>query len=228
MDRTALVTGGTGGLGAAVTSRLLADGWRVVVPWHTDKGRQRLPDSDGLELVQADLLDADDARRSAEQAASRSDAPLRAVVNLVGGFGMGPKLHEASIDDFEQLLRLNLRPTFLSSQAAIPHMIDAGGGAIVCISSRAAQQPFSGASGYVTSKAAVLGLVGSLAAEYRSEGIRANAVLPNLIDTPANREAMPNSDRKTWASAESVADVIAFLCGDGSGVVNGAQVPVHG
>lgn len=211
-----------------MTNALLSDGWRVVVPWIVEEERERLPESDALELIKADLFDAADARRCAELAASRSGAPLRAVVNLVGGFGMGPKVHEASIDDFEQLMRLNLRPTFLASQAAIPHLIDAGGGAIVCMSSRAAQYPFPGASGYVTSKSAVLGFVNSLAAEYKFEGIRANAVLPNMIDTPANREAMPDSDRKGWVAPEEIAKVITFLCGDGAAVINGAQVPVYG
>lgn len=226
MDRTALVTGGAGGLGAAVTRTLLDEGWRVVVPWITEADRDRLPSSDGLELIEADLYQSDDAEQCATLAASRSDAPLRAVVNLVGGFGMGPKVHEASIDDFEHLLYLNLRPTYLATQAALPHFLSAGTGSIVCMSSRAAQHPFPGAAGYVTAKSAVLGFVGSLAAEYKSEGIRANAVLPNLIDTPANREAMPNSNRKGWADPGEIASVIAFLCGDGSGVVNGAHVPV--
>lgn len=226
MDKTVLVTGGTGGLGTAVTNTLLADGWRVVVPWIVESERERLPESEGLELVKADLFTAADADRCATLAASDPQAPLRAVVNLVGGFGMGPKVHEAPIEDFEDLLRLNLRPTFLTSQAAVPHLIESGGGSIVCMSSRAAQNPFPGASGYVTSKAAVLGFVGSLAAEYKLEGIRANAVLPNMIDTPANREAMPDSNRKGWADPNEIARVIAFLCSDASGVVNGAQVPV--
>lgn len=226
MDKTALVTGGTGGLGSAVTNTLLADGWRVVVPWISEEERDRLPAADGLELVEADLYRAEDAERAASLAAGETNAPLRAVVNLVGGFGMGPKVHEAPIEDFEQLLRLNLRPTYLTTQAAVPHLISAGGGSIVCMGSRAAQHPFPGASGYVTSKAAVLGFVGSLAAEYKLEGVRANAVLPNMIDTPANREAMPDSNRKGWTDPDEIARVISFLCGDASGVVNGAQIPV--
>ena len=226
MDKTALVTGGTGGLGTAVTNTLLADGWRVVVPWISESERDRLPSADGLEMVQADLNKSEDAERSASLAASRSEAPLQAVVNLVGGFGMGPKVHEASIDDFEHLLRLNLRPTYLTTQAAVPHLISGGGGSIVCMGSRAAQHPFPGAAGYVTSKAAVLGFVGLLAAEYKLEGIRANAVVPNMIDTPANREAMPNSNRQGWTDPHEIARVISFLCSDASGVVNGAQVPV--
>ncbi|WP_307832051.1 SDR family oxidoreductase [Prauserella cavernicola] len=228
MNRTALVTGGTGGLGVAVTRELLADGWRVVVPWIAERELERLGEADGLELVRADLFDPADAARCAERAASDAGAPLRAVVNLVGGFAMGERVAETPVDDFEHQLRLNLRPTYLTAQAAVPHLLEAGGGAIVCMSSKAALHPFPGAAGYVTSKAAVLGLVGALDAEYSRRGIRVNAVLPSMIDTPANRASQPDADRSGWVSPERIAKVIAFLCGDESGVVSGAQVPVYG
>ncbi|PRX48219.1 NAD(P)-dependent dehydrogenase (short-subunit alcohol dehydrogenase family) [Prauserella shujinwangii] len=228
MKGTALVTGGTGGLGAAVTRRLLDEGWRVVVPWIDEDERERLAPLEGLELVRADLFDPAEVAHCAERAAADEAAPLRAVVNLVGGFGMGPRVHEAPVDEFERQLRLNLRPTYLTSQAAIPHLIAAGGGAIVCMSSRAAVYPFPGASGYVTSKSAVLGFVGALAAEYKADGIRVNAVLPSIIDTPGNRASMPDSDRKGWVSPEEIAKVIAYLCGEDSGVISGAHVPVYG
>ncbi|PXY25994.1 oxidoreductase [Prauserella coralliicola] len=228
MTRTALVTGGTGGLGVAVTRALLGDGWRVVVPWITEAELERLEPTDGLELVRADLFEAADARRCAEQAAGVTRAPLRAVVNLVGGFAVGERVAETPVEEFEQQLRLNLRPTYLVSQAAVPYLIEAGGGAIVCMSSRAALHPFPGAAGYVTSKAAVLGLVGALDAEYSRRGIRVNAVLPSMIDTPANRASQPGADRSRWVSPERIAKVIAFLCGDDAGVVSGAHVPVYG
>ncbi|MFF5986849.1 SDR family NAD(P)-dependent oxidoreductase [Prauserella flavalba] len=228
MNGTALVTGGTGGLGVAVTRRLLGDGWRVVVPWIAEAELERLEPAEGLELVRADLFEAADARRCAEQAAGATWAPLRAVVNLVGGFAVGERVAETPVEDFEQQLRLNLRPTYLVSQAAVPHLIEAGGGAIVCMSSRAALHPFPGAAGYVTSKAAVLGLVGALDAEYSRRGVRVNAVLPSMIDTPANRASQPEADRSRWVSPERIAKVIAFLCGDDSGVVSGAHVPVYG
>ncbi|MEU6642480.1 SDR family oxidoreductase [Saccharomonospora sp. NPDC046836] len=228
MNRTALVTGGTGGLGVAVTTALLAEGWRVVVPWVVEAERARLEPAAGLELLRADLFEPADAARAAGQAAGEPSAPLRAVVNLVGGFAMGERVADTPVEEFEQQLRLNLRPTYLVSQAAIPHLLAAGGGAIVCMSSRAALHPFPGAAGYVTSKAAVLGLVGALDAEYSRRGIRVNAVLPNVIDTPANRASQPDADRSGWVAPEDIARVIAFLCGDASGIVSGAQVPVYG
>jgi NAD(P)-dependent dehydrogenase (short-subunit alcohol dehydrogenase family) len=153
---------------------------------------------------------------------------LRAVVNLVGGFAAGGRVHEAAVEGFEDQLRLHLRPTYLMSAAAIPAMLAAGGGAIVCVSSRAALRPFPGAAGYVTAKAAVLGFVDALDAEYRGDGIRVNAVLPSTIDTPANRRAMPRADASAWVAPETIAEVIAFLCSDAAAATSGAHVPVYG
>jgi NAD(P)-dependent dehydrogenase (short-subunit alcohol dehydrogenase family) len=224
MGRTAIVTGGTGGLGAAVTRRLLADGWRVVVPWFAERELDRVEEHERLDLVQADLTDPGSAANVAEAAG----ADLGALVNLVGGFAMGERLHETPIDDFEWLLRLNLRPTYLMSAAALPAMLAAGSGSIVCVSARPAVQPFAGAAGYITAKAAVLAFVDVLDAEYRSDGIRANAIMPSVIDTPANRESQPDADHDRWVRPAEIARVIAFLCSDDASVTSGAHIPVYG
>ncbi len=227
MRRSVLVTGGTGGLGVAVTDAFLDAGWRVVVPWIVRHELERMPRRGGLELVRADLFDADGARDVTTVATADPDAPLRAVVNLVGGFKAGGRVHETPVEEFENQLRLNLRATYLTCRQAIPHLLAAGGGAIVCMSSRAALHPFSGAAGYLTSKAAVLAFVSALDAEYGDEGIRANAVLPGVIDTPGNRAAMPDSDRKNWVAPADIANTIRFLASDESSAISGAQVPVH-
>jgi NAD(P)-dependent dehydrogenase (short-subunit alcohol dehydrogenase family) len=224
---TAIVTGGTGGLGAAVTRRFLDASWRTVVPWYHERELNRLADHPLLALVQADLFDPASAAACADTAAADPGAPLTAVVNLVGGFAMGGRVHETPVEDFERQLWLNLRPAYLTCQAALPHLIAAGGGSIVCVSSRAAVQPFPGAAGYVTSKAAVLALVDALAVEYRDDGIRANAVLPSVIDTPANRASQPDADVDRWVKPEQIADVIFGLCA-GAEVVSGAHIPVYG
>jgi NAD(P)-dependent dehydrogenase (short-subunit alcohol dehydrogenase family) len=137
-------------------------------------------------------------------------------------------VHATPVEDFEQQLRLNLRPTYLVCQATLPHLQAAGGGAIVCISSRAALRPFPGASGYVVGKAAVLAFVDALAEEYRRDDIRVNAILPSVIDTPFNRRAMPDADHSTWVAPEQIAAVVRFLCEDGSQAISGAHVPVYG
>lgn len=221
---TVIVTGGTGGLGAAVTREFLDAGRRVIVPYVDERELARVTEHERLELVAADLFEAEQVARVAEAAGES----LRSVVNLVGGFAMGGRIHETPVEDFERQLRLNLRPAYLMCAAALPALLRAGEGSIVCVSSRAALQPFSGAAGYVTAKRAVLAFVDALHAEYASDGIRANAVLPSVIDTPANRESMPDADFSTWVTAEEIARVIRFLCSDESAVTSGAHVPVYG
>jgi NAD(P)-dependent dehydrogenase (short-subunit alcohol dehydrogenase family) len=211
-DPTVLVTGGTGGLGAAVTQAFLDGGWRVVVPWIAERELERVQAHDRLELVRADLFDPD-AVAAAVEAAGPS---LRAAVNLVGGFAIHDRVHETPIE------------TYLVCAAALPVLLAAGGGAIVCVSSRAARQPFPGAAGYVVSKAAVLALVDALDAEYRKDRIRVNAVLPSVIDTPFNRSSMPDADFDTWVAPEEIARVIRFLCSDDASVTSGAHLPVYG
>lgn len=228
MTRSALITGGTGGLGAAVTQAFLDGGWRVVVPVFAEQERERLPAHDRLVLESADLADAASTTAIAQLAAADAGAPLGAVVNLVGGYASAGRVHETPVEDFEAQLRLNLRPTYLVCHAAIPHLQAAGGGAIVCVSSRAALKPFAGAAGYIVAKAAVLAFVDVLATEYRDDAIRANAILPSVIDTPANRASMPKADHSRWVAPEQIASVVRVLCEDGSGVVSGAHVPVYG
>ncbi|MPY80711.1 MAG: SDR family NAD(P)-dependent oxidoreductase [Actinophytocola sp.] len=228
MGTTALITGGSGGLGQGVTAAFLDAGWRVVVPWITEAELELLPEHNNLHTVRADLFEAADAERAATLAASDGDAPLGAVLNLVGGFAMSGRVHETDIAEFEQQLRLNLRPTYLTSQAALPHLIANGGGSIACVSSRAALRPFSGAAGYITGKAAVLSLVDAMAAEYKRDNVRVNAVLPSVIDTPGNRASQPDADHSKWVSPAEIARVLLFLCAPDSGVVSGAHVPVYG
>lgn len=227
-DRTALVTGGTGGLGAAVVARLLDDGWRVVVPWVAERELERVERRPGLELVEADLFEPGAVASAVALAAAEEAAPLRALVNLVGGYAQGPRVAEAPIEDFEAQLRLNLRSTYLATQAVLPHLVAAGGGAVVCVGSRAALQPFPGAAGYVTAKAAVIAFAQAVAVEYRDDGVRCNAILPSVIDTPANRAAMPRADWSRWVTPAQLAGTIAFLCSDDGAATSGAAIPVYG
>ena len=219
MPDTVLITGGTGGLGAAVTQAFLDGGWNAVVPWIAERELERVQERDGLTLVQADLFDEADARRVADA------AQPRALVNLVGGFAAGQPVADTAYDEFEAQLRLNLRPTYLVTQAAWPHLAREGG-AVVCVSSRAALKPFAGAAGYCSAKAAVIALTQVMAEEGRRDGIRCNAILPSVIDTPANREAM-GADAKMVAPAD-IAKVVRALCEDTTTPVTGAAIPVYG
>jgi len=230
MKSTAIVTGGTGGLGVAIVKRLLDDAWRVVVPWVVEdelaRVEQQLDDSgaarsgeagrragrwpEGLELVRADLFEPGDVDQVIRTAAG-GGAPVRGLVNLVGGVAVGPRVHETPIEDFEKQFRVNLRPTYLMTKAVLPAMLDRGGGSIVCVGTRAAVQPFSGAAGYISSKAAVIAFAQAVAVEYRDDGIRCNAILPSVIDTPANRKLMPNADHDRWVKPEAIATVVGEL-----------------
>jgi len=173
--------------------------------------------------VQADLMDAE-----AVAHAVGGVEGLGAVVNLVGGFSDGPRVHETDPEDFERMLRLNLRPGFLLARAAMPRLAGEGGGAFVGVSARAALQPFSGAAGYITAKAGVLAFIKALDSEYRKQGVRCNAILPSVIDTPANRKSQPDADHSKWVAPEEIARVVRFLVSDESAPVSGAAVPVYG
>jgi NAD(P)-dependent dehydrogenase (short-subunit alcohol dehydrogenase family) len=230
MSNTAIVTGGTGGLGAGVVARLLDDGWRVVVPWIAEAELSRVQPRDGLELVQADLSDGDQVEVIARTAAADASRPLRGVVNLVGGYAAGGRVHETKFADFFAQYELNIKPTYLITQAALPHLLnnDPRGGSIVCVGTRAALQPFSGAAGYVSSKAAVISFAQAVAVEYRNDGIRCNAILPSVIDTPGNRASMPDADYDKWVKPAEIAGVIAHLLSDDSAPTSGAAIPVYG
>lgn len=228
MKGTAIVTGGTGGLGVAVVDRLLQEGWRVVVPWLVEAELDRLEGRQGIELIEADLSAPDSAARVVDAAGGTDEAPLRGLVNLVGGFAVGGRVHETPAEDFERQFQLNLRPTYLMTQAALKQMLAAGGGSIVCVGTRAAIQPFSGAAGYVSSKAAVIAFSQAVAVEYRAEGIRCNAILPSVIDTPANRASMPDADFDRWVKPAEIAAVIVHLLSDDSSPISGAAIPVYG
>ena len=224
MEQTAIITGGTGGLGAAVTARFLDDGWRVVVPWVSESELERVPRRDGLELIQADLLDAG----SASELAALAGPSTRAVVNLVGGFHSGDPVAQTPLEALEKQLQLNLFTAWLVTSAALPAMLEAGEGSIVCVSSRAALEPFRGGAPYSIAKQAVLAFVDALDADYRQDGIRANAILPSTIDTPANRAAMPDADPSSWVTPDQLASTIAFLCSSQAASTSGAHVPVYG
>jgi NAD(P)-dependent dehydrogenase (short-subunit alcohol dehydrogenase family) len=228
MDCSAIVTGGTGGLGSAVVTRLLDDGWRVVVPWIVESELERVKPRDGLELIEADLFAPDAVAEVVATAAAMANAPLRGVVNLVGGFAAGERVDKTPIEDFEKQFRLNLRPTYLMVQAAMPRLIAAGEGSIVCVGTRAALQPFSGAAGYIASKAAVIAFSQAVAVEYRDDGVRCNTILPSVIDTPGNRASMPKADHDRWVKPEAIAGVIADLLSADSSPVSGAAIPVYG
>jgi NAD(P)-dependent dehydrogenase (short-subunit alcohol dehydrogenase family) len=229
IEGTCLVSGGTGGLGRAVLAELLDGGAKVVSTWiaerEVDAVRDELGEPENLELVQADLSSDDGAQAAVDAAAG--GGPLAGLVNLAGGFAGTGRLHEAPFDEFERMIELNLMTAMRLTRAALPRMLDAGG-SVVCVGAKHALEPFSGATGTIVSKAALLALVRTLAVEYRDEDVRVNAVLPSVIDTPANRASQPDADYSKWVPPAEIAKVIRFLLSSDSAPVSGALLPVYG
>lgn len=229
MERVVLVTGGSGGLGSAVTEAFMEDGWRVAVPTHSSGGSDALTalaerHPDRLTWFGADLA----TEVGAGEAVARTTnwgGRMDAVVHTVGGYAGGAPLHETAVDDWDRMLSINLRSAFLIARAAIPRLAD--GGSLVFVSSRAALTGRKGHVPYAVSKAALLTLVEAISEEYRGR-VRANAVLPGTIDTPANRASMPGAKHETWTPPAEIARVILFLASGGSATVSGAAVPVYG
>ncbi len=150
------------------------------------------------------------------------------LVNTVGTFKGGKPVHEEELDTWDFLIKLNLRTTLIACRAVIPTMLEHRNGRIINVASRNALSGDAKIAAYSASKAAVMRLTESLAAEIKDSNITVNSVLPGTIDTPQNRSAMPKADFSRWVAPEAIADVIAFLASDGARAITGAAIPVYG
>lgn len=223
-DKQFIVTGGTGVLGTALVGLLLEAGARCRIPVFNDAEAQVFPHRDRVTFVpRCDLSNEADVARLYEGVGD-----LWASIHIAGGFAM------ASVEDTDraalmQMLDMNLVSCHLCCRAAV-RAFGQRGGRIVNIASRPAVEPRSGAgmTAYVASKAAVAALTQALAAEVVRRGILVNAVAPSIIDTPANRAAMPKADHGAWPKPEEIAATIAFLASPENRVTSGAVVPVYG
>jgi len=224
----AIVTGGTGALGRAVVAHLLARGDRVAVPYRSAPGFEALRAAAGgsaaLWGAEADIADIDSARRFVDAAAAWLGR-LDAVACLAGGFKGGATLEATPASDWDAMLRVNLASVHATCRAALPHLLKEGG-SVVTVSSRAADTGGAGAAAYAASKAAVVALTRALCLENVDRGVRFNTISPSIIDTDANRHAMPKADRSQWTSPEDIAKVVAFLLSPASATITGAVIPV--
>ncbi|MFP6654917.1 MAG: SDR family NAD(P)-dependent oxidoreductase [Myxococcota bacterium] len=220
-ERSVIVTGGTGALGRSVTRAFLAAGDRVTVPWVVEAEAKAMATHDRLRLIEADVADPDGA--ASVVAAAEGCAVL---VNGVGGFAGGAPLHESAIEDWDRLFHLNVRTAVAMAQAVAPGFIAQGGGVIINVASQAAIDCPAGIAAYSASKAAIIALTRSLQAELGDYGVRANAVVPTTIDTPANRAAMPDADFATWTATSEIARVMVWLASDAGRTVRGGLIPV--
>lgn len=231
-DNVVLVAGGTGGLGRAVSLAFLDEGAYVVATCRKQEEFAALKDLAGakasrLEGYNVDVTDEAEVSELVKGVVTRHGR-LDAMVNTVGGYAGGVKLWELDTKVFDQMLVLNLCSGYALSRAAVRVMLKQGSGAIVNVAAKAAIDHAAGAAAYVASKAAAVAMMDSLAEDLKGTGVRVNSVLPSIIDTEANRKAMPEADFAKWPKPEEIARVIVFLCSDAAKVIHGAAVPVFG
>jgi NAD(P)-dependent dehydrogenase (short-subunit alcohol dehydrogenase family) len=228
--RIAVVTGGTGALGQAVTLRLLADGATVAVPYAVEKEREQLTqrvaaaDRQRLILKPADVIDVKAMTAFADEVVT-ARGKIDVLVAGVGGFA-GGSLLETDLETWKRMLDLNLTSAFSVARAVVPVMARARYGRVVVVASRAVVPPGGGFIAYTVAKAGVIAFTQALSQEVRDQGITVNVVLPSTMDTPANRAAMPDSDRKGWVPVEAVADAIAVLARDASAHITGTLLAI--
>lgn len=227
-----LVAGGTGGLGRAVSLAFLQEGAKVSVTYRNEAELQALQseaatNATRLEVYGVDMTDEAAVRQLVEKILLKHGR-LDALVNTVGGYAGGLKLWEMETKVFEQMLNLNLRSGYALSRAGVRAMLKQGRGAIVNVAAKAAFDHAAGASAYAASKAAAVAMMDSLAADLKGTGVRVNTILPSIIDTEANRKAMPKSDFAKWPKPRDIARVILFLCSEDARVIHGAAIPVYG
>jgi NAD(P)-dependent dehydrogenase (short-subunit alcohol dehydrogenase family) len=230
--QVALLAGGTGGLGRSVALTFLRAGAHVAVTYRkpdelcalqSDAG----PHASSLTGHAVDVTD-DNSVRAAVNKITVTHGHIDILVNTVGAYVGGLKLWEIEPKFFGQMLDLNLRSGYLLARNVVPVMLKQKSGAIVNIASKAAVDHAAGASAYAASKAAAVAMIDCLAEDLRGTGVRVNSVLPSIIDTAANRRAMPKGDFAKWPKPEEIAEVILFLCSDGARLIHAAAVPVYG
>jgi NAD(P)-dependent dehydrogenase (short-subunit alcohol dehydrogenase family) len=222
--KVAMVAGGGGSLGRATAVNLAARGLTVVAVDRNEQALGQLPDNIVREV--ADTTDPNAARSLVDRIAAEVGPP-GILVNTIGTFGLGDAL-SATPADLQRMVDINLGTALWLSQAVAPHMQRAGAGAIVHVTARPALEPTGGMAAYSVSKAALAHLTRILDVEFRPHGIRVNAIAPQLIDTPANRAALPAEAMANAVAPEAIAGIIAFLVSDAAAPVSGAILPAYG
>lgn len=230
----ALVTGGTGAIGRAVTARFLTEGYRVAVTYRNEAEwtaladeRSRERDAGSLLGVAADVTSEDDMRDAVDRVV-KAFGGLRVLVHVAGGYAGGKPVESIEASTVRQMLDLNLVSAFWAAKAAIPHVKRTGSGRLLFVSSRGSLIHYPGAAAYAAAKAGLNALVGTLARELLASGVTANAILPSTVDTAANRREMPNADPGSWVPPKEIAELLLFLASERASATSGALIPIYG
>jgi NAD(P)-dependent dehydrogenase (short-subunit alcohol dehydrogenase family) len=231
-EKVVLVAGGTGGLGRSVALRFLEEGAKVIVTYRQQEGFLDLQKVAGqnqtfLEGRRVDIADESAVADMVDEILVRHGA-VDALVNTIGAYAGGVKFWDLDTKILDQMLDLNLRSGYVLAHAVLPPMLKAESGSIVNVAAKAAFDHGAGAAAYAASKAAAVALMDSLAADLKGTGVRVNSILPSIIDTAANRRAMPDANFATWPKPEEIANVILFLSSNFARSIHGAAVPVYG
>lgn len=232
MTKTVVITGGTGGLGTALVRRLISQDYRIAVTYLLPDEAQSFEtefevDEKRVMLTRVDCTNAEAVNTYMKELAGRW-GEIHALCGLVGGWAGGRDVEETDDVRFERMLDLNLRSSFYAVRAVIPHLKEAGWGRILLVGSRGAVDNPEAQGAFNIAKAGVAALGQSVATELDGTGVTANVLVPSVIDTPATRRSIPYADYVNWPTPDEIAAVAEFILGDGSGVINGALIPVYG
>ena len=232
VTRAVLITGGTGALGTAVTNRFLEDGHKVVATSMLGSHSDALASSldhfgDHFHLLQADVTEPKSVTKLVDQAVA-SVGSIEVLIHLVGAWAGGQPIQNHSPEMWDRVFDVNLRSGFLCSSAVLPRMRAQGWGRVVFVSSQAARSGRRHQGAYAIAKAGVSVLAETIAEENNDLDVTANVVAPSILDTPANRAAMPHADHSSLVSVEDVAKSIAFLASAAAGQLRGAWLPAFG
>ena len=228
-SQVVVVTGAAGNLGHTVTDMFYRTGANLALVDISFKSLQhpRWRNAKNVGMYETDLTDVNSVSNSVADIIGRFKQ-IDCLVNVAGGFTMGPMVHETPVSDWDFMLNMNAKSVFLMCRAVIPHMLEKKKGKIVNVAARAAVEGKAKMAPYCVSKAAVITLTQSLAAEHKFNNINVNCILPGTIDTPQNRTDMPNADNSTWVPTTDLANEILHLCSEQAKGVTGAAVPVYG
>ncbi len=232
MTRNVVITGGTGGLGTALVRRLQKKDYRLAITYLLPAEAEQFEkefdtDGDNIMLVRVDATNPDQVN-SFFATVVEGFGSIHGVCALVGGWAGGRDIEETDDVRFERMLDLNLRSTFYTARAALPHLKAADMGRLVLVGSRAAIENPEGQGAFNIAKAGVVAMGLTMAEELEGTNVTSNVLMPSVIDTPATRQSFPYADYVNWPTPDEIAAVIEFILEEGSGVMNGALVPVYG